>query len=71
MYSIYYCADDRAVIWFNGKKVAAVQRMDGIEVVEIPVLMRRGRNELLIKTDNSGFPPDKRCRAIHCTVEYD
>jgi hypothetical protein len=61
--------DDWAIVWLNGKKIATLRHEDGLKVVKIPVSFKKGANELLVKTNNSDRPPNRRLWVIHCAVE--
>ena len=61
--------DDWTVVWLNGQKVAALRHDDGLKVVRIPIKLKKGNNELLVKTSNSDTPPNKRLWVINCVVE--
>jgi hypothetical protein len=45
--------DDWAIVWLNGEKVATLRHENGLESVRIPVQLKRGKNELRIKTTNT------------------
>ena len=61
--------DDWTVVWLNGQKVAALRHDDGLKVAKIPIKLKKGSNELLVKTSNSDIPPNKRLWVINCVVE--
>ena len=61
--------DDWAVAWFNGEKVAALRHDDGLKVAKIPVALKKGINELLVKTNNTQGPSNHRLWVISCFVE--
>ncbi len=61
--------DDWAVVWLNGKKVAALRHSEGLKLARIPVTLKKGANELLVKTINTDAPPNQRLWAINCFVE--
>jgi hypothetical protein len=61
--------DDWCRVWFNGKHVADLRHEGGLETAEIPVTLRQGTNELLLKTNNTTMPPNNRLWALSCVVE--
>ena len=61
--------DDWVVAWLNGKEIATLRHDEGLTVVEIPISLKKGPNELLLKTSNSDLPPNKRLWAINCVIE--
>ena len=61
--------DDWAIIWVNDEKVAALKHEAGLETIRLPIQLRKGNNKLLIKTNNTDTPPNKRHWAFHVTIE--
>ena len=62
-------ADDWCSIWLNGEHVADLRHEGGLETARLPVRLRQGVNNLLLKTSNSAVPPNGRLWAINCAVE--
>ena len=44
--------DDWAVVWLNGKKVTTVNHADGFDTKRAQLVLRKGANQLVIKTNN-------------------
>ena len=61
--------DDWAVVWLNGRKIAALRHDEGLKTVNLPVTLLEGKNELLIKSSNTGTPRNKGLWTIHCMVQ--
>lgn len=61
--------DDWAIVWLNEEQVAIVRHEKGLETATIPVSLRQGANELLIKTNNTDLPPNKRHWAFHVAID--
>ena len=61
--------DDWAMVWLNGRKIATLRHDDGLKTARIPVQLRRGANELLVKTNNSNTPPNNRLWVVNCVIE--
>ncbi len=61
--------DDWALVWLNGKEIAALKHVEGLKTVRVPVTLQQGENELLIKSSNTDTPPNKRLWVIHCAIE--
>ena len=59
----------RAVVWLNGEKVAALRHDKGLETASIPVKLKKGSNELLVKTNNTDTYSNRRLWVINCVVE--
>jgi hypothetical protein len=47
-------SDDWLSLWVNGKKRETWQNEGRFETVRIPLKLKRGRNEFLLKTNNLG-----------------
>ncbi len=60
--------DDWAIVWINREEVAAIRSDEGIRTHRIPIALQEGDNEVLIKTNNTDTPLNKRMWAIHCAV---
>ena len=61
--------DDWAVVWLNGKKIASLNHVDGLAARRIPIRLKAGDNRLVIKTNNTDRPLNKRMWAIHAALE--
>ncbi len=61
--------DDWAIVWINDEKVATLKHEAGLETVSLPIQLRKGTNKLLIKTNNTDTPPNKRHWAFHVAIE--
>lgn len=61
--------DDWAVVWLNGEKVAALNHDDGLAIRRIPIRLKAGENRLVVKTNNTDRPLNKRMWAIHAALE--
>jgi len=61
--------DDWAIVWLNGKKVATLRHEDGLKVGRIPIALKKGENELLVKTNNIEATPNNRLWVINCVIE--
>ena len=61
--------DDWAVVWMNGKKIATLNHVDGLATRRIPIRLQAGNNRLVIKTNNTDRPLNKRMWAIHAALE--
>jgi len=61
--------DDWAIVWLNGRKIATLRHDDGLKTARIPVQLRKGANELLVKTNNSDTPPNNRLWVVNCVIE--
>jgi len=61
--------DDWALVWVNGQKVATLRHEDGLRTAEIKVELKKGANELLIKTNNTETPLNKRLWVIHTVLK--
>ncbi|MBV7334176.1 DUF2961 domain-containing protein [Chloroflexi bacterium TSY] len=46
--------DDWLILWVNGEKVRTLQSEGHFETVRIPLQLRKGRNEFLLKSNNLG-----------------
>lgn len=42
---------------------------DGLKAARIPIKLKKGANELLVKTNNSDTPLNRRLWVINCVVE--
>ena len=61
--------DGWCLVWLNSEKVAALRHEHGLETARIPVQLEQGSNELLVKTNNSNIPPNKRLWVINAAIE--
>jgi hypothetical protein len=61
--------DDWAVLWFNGQKVATLKHENGLENAKIHVKLKKGENELLVKTNNTKAFPNNALWVINCSIE--
>jgi len=61
--------DDWAIAWLNGKKAVTLRHDDGLKAARIPIKLKQGANELLVKTNNSDKPLNRRLWVINCVVE--
>ena len=59
--------DDWLILWVNGDRIAALRHDDGFATVRVPVTLRKGRNELLLKTNNLGHPA--QCWVTNLVIE--
>jgi hypothetical protein len=48
--------DDGAIVWLNGKRVATLKHEDGLKTAKIKVKLKKGSNELVVKTNNTATP---------------
>ena len=51
------------------RKVATLRHENGLETVRIPVQLEKGKNELLVKTNNSDISPNKRLWVVNTAIE--
>lgn len=61
--------DDWAKVWLNGEKIAALNHDGGLAIRRIPIRLKAGENRLVIKTNNTDRPLNKRMWAIHAALE--
>ncbi|MEC9257256.1 MAG: hypothetical protein VX541_02095 [Candidatus Poribacteria bacterium] len=61
--------DGWCLVWLNSEKVATLRHENGLETARIPVQLEKGSNELLVKTNNSNIPPNKRLWVINAAIE--
>ena len=55
-------------MYLNGQQVALLDHSEEFQTAEIPVTLKEGDNQLLIKTNNQQNR-DRLLWAIHCAVE--
>ena len=55
--------------WLNGEKIAALNHDGGLAIRRIPIRLKAGENRLVIKTNNTDRPLNKRMWAIHAALE--
>lgn len=60
--------DNWAVVYLNGRKVAALDHAGEFKSVKIPITISKGDNQLLIKTNNRQNR-DRHLWAIQCALE--
>lgn len=46
--------DDWLILWVNGTKTKALRHDSGFETARVPIELKKGRNDLLVKTNNLG-----------------
>lgn len=61
--------DNWCSIWLNGEHIATVRHENELETARLPIKLREGANNLLLKTTNSAATDNKRLWAINCAVE--
>ena len=59
--------DDWLKVWLNGEAVAALRHDKGFETADVPVTLRKGENELLVKLSNFDNI-EWRCWALSCVI---
>ena len=67
--SLRLAVDGWCLVWLNSEKVATLRHENGLETVKIPVQLEEGKNELLVKTNNSDISPNKRLWVINTAIE--
>lgn len=60
--------DNWAIVYLNGQQVAILDHAEEFDKARIPITLRKGENQLLIKTNNR-MNRDRHLWAIHCAVE--
>ena len=60
--------DNWAIVYLNGQQVALLDHSEEFQTAEIPVTLKEGDNQLLIKTNNQQNR-DRLLWAIHCALE--
>lgn len=60
--------DDWAIVWLDGTELATLDHSDGFETARIPVALKPGDNQLVIKTNNRQNS-DRLIWAIHGAIE--
>ena len=60
--------DDWATVWLNGEKLATFDHATGFETARLPVLLKKGENQLVIKTNNRQNS-DRLIWVIHAAIE--
>lgn len=60
--------DDWAIVWLDGTKLATLDHSGGFETARLPVVLKQGDNQLVIKTNNRQNA-DRLIWAIHCAIE--
>lgn len=60
--------DNRAIVYLNGQEVAVLDHGEEFDTARIPVSLRKGDNQLVIKTNNR-MNRERHLWALHCAVE--
>jgi hypothetical protein len=60
--------DDWAVVWLNGKKVTTVNHADGFDTKRVQLVLHKGDNQLVIKTNNRQNS-DRMIWVVNCAIE--
>ena len=60
--------DNWALVYLNGKQVAMLDHAEEMEMARVPISLKKGDNQLLIKTNNR-MNRDRLLWAIHSAVE--
>ena len=60
--------DNWAIIYLNGKQITMLDHSEEFETAKIPISLRKGDNELLIKTNNR-LNRDRLVWVLNCSVE--
>jgi hypothetical protein len=60
--------DNWAVVYLNGQQVAKLDHTEEFQTAKIPITLREGANQILIKTNNQENR-ERYLWAIHCAVE--
>ncbi len=60
--------DNWAIVLLNGQQITMLDHSDEFETAKIPISLRKGDNELLIKTNNR-LNRDRHIWVLNCTVE--
>jgi len=66
--TLRFAFDDWMTVWINGKKVATLYHDKAFEAAEIPVKLRKGDNEILLKYANFDILPNNRLWAFSLIV---
>ena len=61
--------DDWAIVWLNGEKIASLKHDDGLTTSRVRIQLRKGANELLVKTNNSETPLNNKLWVVNCAIE--
>jgi len=64
-------ADDWCGVWLNGEHVTTLRHENGLETARLPVKLKKGANDLLLKMNNTGRPPNRELWAVNCVVEQE
>jgi len=67
--SLRLAVDGWCLVWLNSEKVATLRHENGLETVRIPIQLEKGKNELLVKTNNSEISPNKRLWVVNTAIE--
>jgi hypothetical protein len=60
--------DDWATVWLNGTRLATLDHSAGFETARLPILLKKGENQLVIKTNNRQNS-DRLIWVIHTAIE--
>jgi hypothetical protein len=60
--------DDWAVVWLNGTKVTTINHADGFDTKRVQLVLRKGANQLVIKTNNRQNS-DRTIWVVNCAIE--
>lgn len=60
--------DNWAIVYLNGKQIAFLDHSEEFDNAKIPLLLRKGNNELLIKTNNR-LNKDRHIWVLNCAVD--
>lgn len=60
--------DDWAVVWLNGTKVTTMNHADGFDTKRVQLVLRKGANQLVIKTNNRQNS-DRTIWVVNCAIE--
>jgi len=60
--------DNWAIVWLNGEKIAALDREEELDTVRLPINLKAGENELLIKNNNR-TNHSKELWVLNCAIE--
>ena len=60
--------DDWAIVWLNGQKISSLRHDNGLRTTRVRILLSKGANELLIKTNNSETPLNNKLWVVNCAI---
>jgi len=61
--------DDWMTVWMNGEKLKTIYHENDFSLAEIPVKLKKGKNEILVKSVNFDKLPNNRLWAFSLVVE--